>query len=383
MNTVKLFYQNAYIREFSAVVLSCEPEGDRFCVVLDQTAFFPEGGGQTADTGVLGGVRVTDVQESGGVIFHRTDAPLPVGQTVAGALDWGDRFRKMQDHTGEHIVSGIIHSRFGYDNVGFHLGAESCTVDYNGELSREELDAVEDAANAAVWKNLAVTADLPAPEELPSLSYRAKLDLTENVRIVTIEGIDVCACCAPHVSRTGEVGIIKLLDSMRHRGGTRIWLKCGVDALNDYRARYTDTARLSALLSVPQDAVVPAAEKLYSQRDELKSRLAAAEKSILEAQAAAIGETEGNILLFADTDDAGMRLLANAGMEKCGGICAVFSGEDGKYRFVMASRFADMRAFVKDRRETLSLRGGGQERMVSGMCFVSRETLTRFFGVNP
>lgn len=379
MNTVKLFYEDARIRDFSAVVLSCDPEGEGFSVVLDRTAFFPEGGGQTADTGLLGSVPVLDVQEKDGVIIHHIAGPLPVGQTVSGTLDWDERFRKMQNHTGEHIVSGLVHRRFGFDNVGFHLSRDHCTVDYNGELTRSELDDIEDAANAAVWENLAVTTRFPAPAELPGLTYRSKLELTENVRLVTVEGIDVCACCAPHVSHTGEVGIIKLLDFMRHRGGTRVWLKCGADALTDYRARYADTARLSALLNAPQDAVVPAAEKLFSQRDELRYRLAALEKEMLEARAAGLPETEGNLLLFADTDDAGMRLLANAGMEKCGGICAVFSGTEEEYRFVMASRHLDMRRFVKEQRETLALRGGGQERMVSGRCGATRERLESYF----
>ena len=379
MKTVKLYYQDAYIREFTARILSCEPRGEGFSVVLDQTAFFPEEGGQAADTGALDGVRVTDAHEKDGCIFHYTDAPLAVGQTVTGALDWAERFRKMQDHTGEHIVSGLIHRRFGFENVGFHLGADRCTVDFDGELTRGQLDEIEDAANAAVWENRAVTTSFPAPEELPALSYRAKLDLTENVRLVTIEGVDVCACCAPHVSRTGEVGLIKFLDFMRHRGGTRVWLKCGFDALADYRARYTDSARLSAMLNAPQDAIVPAAEKLFAQRDELKYRLGALERKMLEQQAAAIEETDGNILLFSEADDAGMRLLANAGMEKCGGVCAVFSGADGDFRFVLASRSMDIRAFVKEHREALSLRGGGQERMVSGRCGAARETLTAFF----
>lgn len=379
MKTVKLYYDNAYTREFSASVLSCEPEGDGCLVVLDRTAFFPEGGGQAADTGLLGEVRVTDVREAGGVIYHRTDAPLSVGQTVAGRLDWGERFRKMQDHTGEHIVSGIVHRRFGFENIGFHLGADGCTVDFDGALDRAQLDAVEDAANAAVWDDRPITTLFPTSEELPHIEYRSKLDLTEDVRLVVIEGVDVCACCAPHVSRTGEVGIIKLLDFMRHRGGTRLFMKCGSDALADYRARYTASAKLSAMLNAPQSDIVPAAERLFAQRDELKYRLVAAERRAVEAQAAALTPTPGHILLFTEADDAGMRLLANAGMEKCGGVCAVFSGGDGDYRFIMASRSADMRGFIREHRDALCLRGGGQERMISGRCTADRPTLRAFF----
>lgn len=379
MKTTRLFYEDAYIRTFSASVVSCRAEDGRYAVVLDRTAFFPEGGGQTSDTGMLGGAAVLDVQERGGEIVHYTDRPVAVGAAVDGSIDWQDRFRKMQDHTGEHIISGIIHTRFGYENTGFHLGADGCTVDLSGELSRTGLDEVEAAANRVVWENRPVTTLFPSPAELRDLEYRSKLDLTEDVRLVVIDGVDVCACCAPHVSRTGEIGLIKILDAMRHRGGTRLHLRCGADALADYRARYTAAAKLSALFNAPQDGLVAAAENLLARQDELKFRLTALERAHLEARAAALEPTEGDILLFADTDDAGMRILVNAGMEKCGGICAVFSGSPGSYRFVMGSRTRDMRAFIRENRDRLSLRGGGQERMVSGLCAAAEEQLKSFF----
>ena len=379
MATVKLFYENAFTRAFDAAVLSCEARADGWAVALDRTAFNPEGGGQAGDTGVLGPVRVTDTHEKGGVILHYTDGPLAHGTAVHGELDWAERFRKMQNHSGEHIVSGLVHGRYGYDNVGFHLGDDGCTLDFSGELTREELDGIERAANEVVWKNVPVTARFPAPEELRSMDYRSKLDLTENVRIVTVEGVDVCACCAPHVERTGQIGVIKLLDFMRHRGGVRVWLKAGSDALRDFDARYRDTAALSALLNVPQGDIVPAAEKLLSSRDELKFQLTALRRQAIEARAAAIQPTDGSLLLFAEGEDADLRVLVNAGMEKCGGVCAVFSGEDGAYRFVMGSRSRDMRAFAKDIREPLAARGGGQERMISGRSAADRTTLEAFF----
>ena len=380
METRKLFYENAYTRDFDARVLACEPRKDGgFAVALDRTAFNPEGGGQTGDTGTLGPARVTDTHEREGLIWHYTDIPLEPGRTVAGKIDWAGRFRKMQNHTGEHIVSGLVHSRYGFSNVGFHLGEDGCTIDFDGELTRAQLDEIEDAANDAVWRDLPVTARFPDPAELRTLDYRSKLDLTENVRIVEIPGIDRCACCAPHVARTGEVGLVKLLDSMRHRGGVRIWLKAGRDALTDYRARYRDTAAISALLNLPQDKLVPGVEKLLAQRDELKGELIGLRRRALEDTAAALTPTAGNILLFAEGDDAGLRLLVNAGMEKCGGVCAVFSGADGDYRFVMGSRTRDMRAFAREIREPLQARGGGQETMISGRSQADRRTLEDFF----
>ncbi len=379
MNTEKLFYENARLSRFEARVLSCREDEKGWAVVLDATAFFPEEGGQTADTGLLGDVRVTDVREKAGVITHYTDGPLSEGVTVEGILDWPERFRKMQTHTGEHIVSGLIHARYGFENVGFHLGAEGCTFDFDGELTREQLEEIEDLANAVIWADVPVTARFPAPEELAALSYRSKLDLTENVRIVTIEGIDVCACCAPHVASTGQIGMIKLLDFMRHRGGVRIWAKCGSDALGDSRARYGATAAISALLNTPQDKIVTGVEKLLAQREELKLQLAAAKKELLEIRAAALTPTPGNLLLFAREDDAGMRILVNAGMEKCGGICGVFSGEEGAWQFVMGSRTMDMRAFLKEHGPALKARGGGQTQMVSGRSQATKAELEAFF----
>lgn len=382
METVKLFYENAYTREFQAAVLACEERKGGWAVVLDRTAFNPEGGGQTGDTGTLGDVPVTDTHEKNGIIYHFTAAPLPPGQTVTGRIRWDERFRKMQNHTGEHIVSGLIHRRYGYDNVGFHLGEDGCTIDLSGELTRNQLDELEAEANAVVWENRPVNARFPGPEELKTMDYRSKLDLTENVRIVTVEGVDVCACCAPHVARTGEVGLIKLLDFMRHRGGVRIWIKSGRDALMDYRRRYADTAAISALLNLPQDSLVPGTEKLLAQRDELKYQLTALRRRALEELAAGLSPTEGNAVLFADGDDAGLRLLVNAGMEKCGGVCAAFSGTDGDYRFVMGSRTRDMRAFAKLIRDPLDARGGGQETMISGRCRADRARIRAWFAEN-
>ena len=379
MNTRKLYYEDAYTQRFEATVLSCEEGKNGWLVVLDATAFFPEEGGQSADTGTLGSVRVTDVREKAGVITHHTDGPLPVGAAVTGVIDWPERFRKMQTHTGEHIVSGIMHARYGLENVGFHLGENGCTFDFNGELTREQIDEVERAANAAIWANLPVTARFPDPEELAVLPYRSKLDLTENVRIVTVEGIDICACCAPHVARTGEIGLLKMLDFMRHRGGVRIWCKCGSDALEDYRSRYNSSAAVSALLNTPQDSIVSGVEKVLKQRDELKAEHALLKKQTLERMAAELAPTEGNILLFVREDDAGMRVLANGGMEKCGGVCAVFSGEDGAWQFVMGSQTRDMRAFMKEHGPALKARGGGQPQMVSGRSQAAKAELEAFF----
>ena len=380
MQTRKLYYEDAYCKRFTARVLSCERAGDGWETALDATAFFPEEGGQTADTGTLDGVAVTDARERDGVIYHRLAGPIEPGRQVEGALDWAERFRKMQTHTAEHILSGLAHAKYGYENVGFHLGTDCCTVDLSGELDRAQLDELERQANQVVWQNVPVTARFPAVSELKDLHYRSKLELTRDVRIVTVQGVDDCACCAPHVSGTGQIGAIKILDFMRHRGGVRFWMKAGPDAMEDYARRYAATVAVSGLLNTPQEDVAAGVEKLLAQRDGLKREMAELRREMARARAAALPETEGDLLLFFQGDEDALRLLANAGMEKCAGVCAVFAGEDGAWRFVMASRTADMRAFLKEHGTALGARGGGQARMVSGRSTADRAALEAFFG---
>ena len=258
--TIRLFDQDSYVQAFDATVLACEQQETGFAVVLDRTAFFPEEGGQSADSGTLGGAQVLDVQEKDGVITHLTDAPLQIGVTVHGQLDFEARYQKMQIHSGEHIVSGLMHRKYGYNNVGFHLGGE-ITMDFDGELSREQLDEIEDEANRIIYENVAITAEYPSSAVLAATEYRSKLDLSENVRLVTIGEYDVCACCAPHVARTGEIGLIKLLDAVRYKGGMRIHFLAGSAALAHYRKTWQDVAAISVMLSVKQSEVVQGVRK--------------------------------------------------------------------------------------------------------------------------
>ena len=246
--TEKLFYEDSHRTEFTAKVISCEEAKDGFCVVLDQTAFFPEGGGQYADTGILGNTEVTDVHEKNDVIFHSVTAPLEVGSIVSGKINWKERFEKMQQHTGEHIVSGIVHERFGYNNVGFHLGADYCTMDFDGPISKAQLKEIETEANEAVYRNLEVEVLYPSKEELKDMDYRSKIEIEGQVRIVKIPGYDVCACCAPHVKTTGEIGAVKLVSMVSYKGGERITMLCGRRAMRDYEKKDAMTKEISTML---------------------------------------------------------------------------------------------------------------------------------------
>ncbi len=382
-DTVKLYETDSHLSEFFASVISCEKNGEKYRVVLDKTAFFPEGGGQEADTGFIGDSAVFDVQISSGIITHITDKPLVEGQSYNCKLDFEKRFRRMQNHSGEHIVSGIIHRNFGFDNVGFHMGHEDVTLDVNGILSEDDIREIEILANKVVAENVRINCEYPDPEILKNLEYRSKLDLTENIRIVTIEGYDACACCAPHVGRTGEIGIIKLLDHERNKGGTRIHILCGFDALSDYDARYHMIAEAAKLLSIKQDKLGEALKRLEAEISDLKHKNYELRNALYEYKISEIKATDGNICIFEeDTSKSDMRRLMNICISRCQGICAVFCGDDTKgYTFVASSKNADLCALASDMREKLSAKGGGSAEMIQGSVKSTKEEIKKYFGV--
>lgn len=374
--TEKLFYQDSHLTEFEAKVLSCEPvnpdilpgHSGEYAAELDRTAFFPEGGGQYADTGVLGGVRVTDVQEKDGRILHLLEGPLEPGTCVSGRIDWEERFMKMQQHSGEHIVSGLVHSAFGYNNVGFHLGSEDCTMDFDGELSKEQLVHIEQEANRAVWKNLKIQALYPSAEELARMEYRSKIEIEGQVRIIVVPGYDVCACCAPHVSYAGEIGLIKLTHVQRYKGGARVTMLCGVRALQDYEVKQEQAGEISALLCAKENEIAESVRHLRDEADNLKYELGEKEKKLIAVKAEMIPKEGKPVCIFTeDIEGDSMRLLMNLVLEAGHNVCAVFHGNDSEgYRYVIGSRTQNMRELVKEFNAAFDGRGGGKPEMVQG-----------------
>mgnify|MGYP003204248372 CR=1 FL=1 len=366
--TEKLFYLDSHLQRFSAQVEQCVPDGENWQIVLDRTAFFPEGGGQYADTGILGSARVLDVQEKDGVIFHRTDAPLSVGDCVEGRIDWDLRFMKMQQHTGEHIVSGLVHKRFGYQNVGFHLGSEDCTMDFNGEITKEEIREIEWEANRAVVRNLEVEVTYPDQKVLQTLVYRSKIEIEGQVRIVSVPGYDICACCAPHVERTGEIGMIKLVNMQRYKGGVRVTMLCGSRALTDYEKKQEQNRKISALLCAKEYETAEAVGHLKEELDSLKRTLVEKERQLVHIWAQSVPEEEKTVCMFSEDISAdAMRQYVNEVLEKERILCAVFYGNDAAgYRYVIGSRTQDLRAFSKMLNAAFEGRGGGKPEMVQG-----------------
>lgn len=377
--TEKLFYTDSHMKEFTAKVISCEETKKGYRVVLDQTAFFPEGGGQAGDTGFLNEEEVFDTHEKNGVIYHETRHPIPEGTSVQGRLNWEERFSRMQQHTGEHIVSGIVHELYGYDNVGFHLGADVTTLDFNGELDEEQVAGVELRANQGVFANVPVQVLYPSREELEKMDYRSKIEIEGRVRIVSIPGYDMCACCAPHVDRTGEIGLIKVISCERHRGGCRMTIVCGFRALQDYRIRQKSVTEVSVALSAKPDKIGEAVLRLKDQQIRMKEHLNQLQAVHLQEKLSGISPEDRYVCIFEeDMDNIAVRNFVNAAMEKCGGICGAFVGTDeGGYRYILGSRNADMRVFSRELNAKFQGKGGGKPEMVQGSLTGTKEEILK------
>lgn len=368
--TEKLYYEDSHLGRFHAQVIECEWDEKKGCygVVLDRTAFFPEGGGQYADPGTLNGIAVEDVKEKGEQILHYLKTPLEIGTLAEGVLDFTERFSRMQQHSGEHIVSGLVHRHFGYDNVGFHLGEELVTMDFNGVLTEEQLRQVELEANGAVAANVEILTSYPSKDELAELDYRSKKELEGQVRIITIPGYDVCACCAPHVSRTGEIGMIKLVDAIKYKGGIRVSMVCGFRALRDYQEKETSVREISRLLSAKPAEVSDAVKRLQGEMQQWKEKLARMQNHYLERKLEEIPEGSEQYFLFEqEMDKNAARRFVDTGMRWCGKLCGIFLGDDEKgYQYTFGSQTLELKPFLKEFHERFPGKGGGKGEMVQG-----------------
>ena len=380
METKKLYYVDSHISRFSATVLSCTETAKGFAVILDQTAFYPEGGGQAADTGMLGNARVLDTREQEENLIHFCDQPLTVGETVEGVIDYAPRFDRMQQHSGEHIVSGLIHKRYGYHNTGFHMGSEVTTIDFDGVIPSEDLPVLEAQANAAIWQNLPIKCWVPSPEELEAVTYRTKRALPWPVRIVEVPGCDTCACCGTHVASTGEIGLVKLFSAIPFRGGTRMEMACGRQALELLNTAYSQNKLVSQAFSAQIHETGEAARKMNELLAAQKYRITGLEMKIFQTIAAGYAG-QGNVVHFEEgLDNNAVRELADKIAEVCGGTAAVFSGDDENgYAFCLVAREGDLRQRGKDMTKALNGRGGGKPNCQQGRVSCRKTEIETFF----
>lgn len=378
--TERIYDNDAYCKAFTATVVSCEPGKKKtYEVILDRTAFYPEGGGQPGDTGILGGANVTDTREKNGEVVHITDAPLTVGESVTGTLNWERRFDHMQNHSGEHVATGVIHRKYGFNNVGFHMGRDTVTIDFDGEFPFEELAEFEREANAVIWANLPVNTTVYDHEAAKSVEYRSKKELPGSVRVVTFPGVDVCACCGTHVASTGEIGLIKLLSIQKFKGGVRIEMLSGRRALEYVSAVMEQNHEISVALSAKPLKTAASVLRLKKENEENSYRLVSLENESFQRRGAELAGA-GDVVLFESAMNSdSVRKLAVAVMEQCGGRCTVFAGDDENgYKYAIGETGGDLRSLTKELNKALNGRGGGKPNFVQGSVAAKRAEIEAF-----
>ncbi len=377
METIALYDRDAFLREFEAKVLECIPIENGYTVVLDQTLFFPEQGGQTSDIGILGESQVSDVQIKDGVIYHYCDTAFTVGDTVKGTIDWHHRFGNMQQHTGEHIFTGLAHKIYGADNVGFHLSDNTVTLDLNIELSLEQVRLIERSANELIAADVEVKAYYPDAATLKATEYRSKKEIDGAVRLVEIENTDICACCAPHVKSTGQVGMLKVLSFGKYKGGTRVYIICGLRALEDYNKKMEILADSYQTLSCKEEEIPAKVKGLLEDNKQLKYKISEIKSTILMNQIMGYPQEIEDVTIFTeDLDAKTMRDGVNALVERHAGLCAIFSGDDENgYNFVIGSSSRDCGAIAFGLRELLGAKGGGSKQMAQGSVAATRSQI--------
>ncbi len=378
----KLYYDRPYVKTFEGEVLNCSQGKDGlFQVLLDRTAFYPEGGGQPADMGSLGEAAVLDVRERPEGIVHIIDKPLKAGSRVMGIIDWERRFCHMQNHSGEHLLSGIVHKHYGLDNVGFHMGRDEVTVDFNGTLTQEQIEAAEMEVNELIWNNIPVLESYPSKEELSHMDYRSKKELTGQVRLIEFPRGDVCACCGTHVMTSGEIGILKVTGMIHYKGGVRVSMVCGRMAFEDYHKKQKAVSGISVLLSAKPDKVLEAVDRLKEEGFKKDGRIGLLSKELLERKAGDYPEWDGPLLVFdRDLPPVQLRQFCTLLYEgKKGSVVLACSGEEGSCQYALGSSSKDMRELSKVLNRRLNGRGGGSAMMAQGTFQALPKDIRRAF----
>ena len=364
--TIRLYDQDSMLLDFTATVTGCEEKKGQYVITLDRTAFFPEGGGQGADHGTLGGVNVTDCHEHGGEVEHTADAPLQIGAVVEGHVDAVRRLDMMQQHSGEHIFSGLVCQLFGYDNVGFHIGSEAVTMDFSGPLTEEDVRRVEQMANEIVWKNVPVNTLLPDKEALDAMHYRSKKALEGTVRIVNIPGADTCACCGTHVKQTGSVGQIKVMGWQKYKSGVRVSILCGRRALMEENLLLEQAKGASVALSCKTHELQGAVERVIAERDQLRYQNEQLGMRLFDMMAAQ--ETANDVrMVVCDALPAGAVRKAAGRLSMGAKLALVLAPREDGFSFAMSSETQDVRPATKALCQQFGGKGGGPKDMTQGV----------------
>ncbi len=383
MKTRQLYIENSYEIECQSTVSECTLEDGYYQVVLDKTVFFPEGGGQYGDRGTIDDVKVLDTQIKDGIVYHKTEEPIQVGKEVVAKIDWERRYEMMQNHSSEHMISGFVHQIYGYDNVGFHLGEEEMTLDFNGVLSKEDIEKLEEKVNEYIWKDIPIIISFPTKEELETLPYRSKKEIDGDIRIVTVEDVDICACCAPHVKTTGEIGCVKIISVQKNKGGVRLTALAGKRAMNDYGKKHNILSQLTKLCSAKGDEIIEIVEKLQKEKQQLQYELSQCRFQLWKEEVKSLPVEDGIAWIQKyNVSSKELRELANWLMERGTIGIAIGKAEEtsSSFQYVIGSKEIDVKAFSQDILAQFDAKGGGQPQMIQGNGVGDVETLIAHFG---
>ena len=398
MPTIKLYDNLPYTTNFTANILSTKPSDNRinlYELVLDRTLFFPEAGGQSCDTGIIKIEGITTVVEKvlidkDDIITHIISSDLPLqadkltGCSIYGEIDWAHRFSNMQQHSAEHIFSGIVHKKYGFENVGFHLSDNNVTMDYSGYLTPEQVTEIELETNRVIAKNISISCYYPNENELKDIDYRCKSELSGDIRIVEIEGVDICACCCPHVKQTGEIGLMKILSSIRYKGGTRLSILCGFRALEYFNILYTQMGELKSLLSAEQSEIINTVALLKNEKDELKNKLVEANRSLLISKIDSLPNGSPAIIFSDEITPKSQREALNYLINKKNKYCGILVGNDKKgYSYLIGSNNLDSNLVQAKLKESLNAKGGGKKEMIQGFTEASRNEIEALLNTFP
>lgn len=370
-----LFYEDSYINSFKAKVIDCIIDNNKIKLVLSNTAFYPEGGGQPSDIGTINDAKVIHVEEKNGIIYHIVDKEIKKGTEVIGNLDFNHRFWTMQNHSGEHIVSGITCKNFNATNVGFHIGTDFTTLDFNKELNKDDISFIEKEANEAIYKNIEIKIRIVSNEEAQNIEYRSKIDLKEDVRLVEIPGYDICACCGMHVKKTGEIGLIKIVRFEKYKSGTRVYMLAGRKALEDYNMKQEAIYNASHLLSSKVENVPDAIESLLDEIEKYKIDISKLKNKLFEYDVKSIKKEKNNIIEYDDLDFNDMKKLAELLIDKADNIYGVVSNN----KFLLLSKEESLKEKLNRLKEKMPIKGGGRESMIQGQFEGNSKEFIEFF----
>ena len=373
--SVKLYYQDSFMKEFTAKVVSCTEDKKGWAVILDKTAFYPEGGGQPCDHGIMTydetSVNVIDVREKNGEVIHYVDAPIAQNTEIYGTIDWDRRFDFMQQHTGEHMFSGVVHSMFGYNNVGFHLNERENVVDFDGPLTAEEIKNVMDKCNEIVWLDQPIVADFP--DSIEELSYRSKKELHGEIRIVRAGEADICACCGTHTHTTSQAGPIVALTQQAYKGGTRIHILCGKRAVEYLKHRNDDCYDISHLLSVPVESIKESLSARLKEIDDLRFALSQSKRQLMSVYAEKVQiDDESCVMAMDNLTSNELQTLALILSEKAKTAIAYTKVKDANGKICIVSKDIDTNKLGRFISSHLGGKGGGKPGIYQG--FVEKDT---------